>query len=779
MKFWFPCVLGTFLWGFLSVFVSAETLDRLNFGDSNSEAAHAWRVDDGTLTEVVEGGCGRRFLVPKEKNWTTGGMFFTLKVRPKWTNYVTFCFRGNESDSNTLVLFIDGKQYGYRHLGDYDIVHHGGNSAGENRPYFVTFPLPESVTQDRDLLELELRASGRIWGYGANFEQFQKEIEEPSHAILSVFSHDDAFLEEMSAENSGKSASAAPVWEKLPVRTEPSETQTLEQIRTRINTQMENFLKEAEKGPVSQQKAELLAKGFALPWCSASWRNPNIPKAILAAGDAYFQRWKKDETLARLDPGQYNNDWFGTGPLAEAVFRMNSPKFQKALDETLRLEDGTEISRRQAWGGLFAAGIDWLIQHRRSFTNQSMIIDWNIQRMNRALILVDSKRALDPKQTLRYLYESIGLEPWRGSETENGPEMPLGEGFFELTPQGLSRELGYVGSYGEVLDWGVLLFLSTCEFSENGELLLETGDAKIRSQLVKMAHARSVFRYPAPDEEGFRAMRLETAVGWRDTALVGPVIYGERTGKEGAACWLPYVTRDPEALAAFRQMVDDGQFFPEVSELLKDWSLRVSNVLIDIPIQYDFLKTEIQKHPELKTKLPMSPGEPDFVFADATDGVAAVRHGEEILYVSLYWRARFGANGLSKVHFMTPYYEHFATVRNHTEFTPMEDGTVYTRLNWTTFGFRPDYGVHYPVRLNSLHEGEKLPIAKMPDFVRNFELGSDNMYAGRCEYYELNYGPYFIAMNMSSEKTFRCTRMRCDILPLETHVYRDGKRLNP
>lgn len=759
--------------------LSAETLDRLDFGNSQSEKTHFWHTEDGTRTDTGHESVGRRFLVPDPPTWTSGGMFFTLKVRPEGVNYVTFSFRGNAVDENMLILYIGGKQLGYRHLGDYDVVHHGGNPAGGERPYYITTPIPESVTSGRDSLELELRACGRIWGYGENFEQFQKNIEEPSHFVISVFSHTSPFLEEIRAENEKNPLSEASRWEKLPVRTAPGETETLEKIRVRICRELENILKEAQVHPISQQKAEFLAKGYALPWCAASFQNPNIPESVLTAGDEYYRRWTQDETLAWRDPGQYNSDWFGTGPLAEAVLRMNSPEFRNALDGKLSLSDGSALSRRRAWGDLFSAGVQWLIRHRRQFTNQSMIIDWNIYRMNRALRLVDSERALDEKQTLRYLYESVGLEPWRGSETENGPESPFGDGFYRLTPAGLSRELGYVGSYGEVLDWGVLLFLSTCEFSEKGELLPETGDAKIREQLVKMARARSFFRYPASDADGFRAMRLETAVGWRDTALIGPVMYGERTGKEGAASWLPYVTREPAALAAFQQMLSDGQFFPAVSDLLRDGSLRVSHVLIDIPLQYEYLKSELSSlpAPENTPRLPMSPGSSDFLFSDPVNGIIALRHGEKMLYVSLYWRARFAVNYLSKVHYITPYYEHFATVKNRTEFISMEDGTVFQRPNWTCYGFRPDYGVHYPVRFDSLHRGEALPVAKMPEFVKNFELSRDNLYAGRGEYYELAYGPYFFAMNMSSEKTFSCSRMNCRVAPMETRVFRNGKEI--
>lgn len=773
-----------FFFFFGSTLSAGELLDRLKFGDPASESAHSLRCEAETVRETFpasashdpESPTALRILPPKEENWTTDGIFFTLKVDPEAVNYLTFRFCGMENTTNLLILYADGKQLGYRHLGDYDILHHGGHPAGGERPYFITTCLPESLTRGKTELELELRMTGRIWGYGENFTQFQKVIDGPSLPIFEAWTHLKPFPEAIRAENQAR---LAPDLEKCPVREYPGE-EILEKIRERIHRELANILRESEKRPLSQQKAEFLAKGWSLEG-SPVFQNEKVLPAILDAADAYILRQRAEGSLAWSDPAQYNQDWFGTGPLAEALYRLGSPELQRLLDVRIELENGEKRSRRELLAELFRTGIVWEMAHRRQFTNQSMIIDWNIQRMNRALRLTDPSRAFPETQIRRFLHESMGLEPWLGCVTENGSARPYGEGFLQITPKGLTRELGYVGNYGEVLDWGVLLYLSTCEFGENGKLLVETGDPLMRKQLAKIAKARSVFRYPAPDDEGFRAMRLETAVGWRDTSLIGPVLYGARTGKEGSAVWVPWVLNDEDSLAAYRQMIEDGQFFPLVENLLRDGSLRVSNVLIDIPPLYALLKTRLEtaeKETRTFKRLPMSPGGPDLVFTDEVNGVAAIRHGEEILYASLYWRARFAVNGLAKVHFMTPHFEHFATLRNKNITVPMKDGTVFRRPNWTTYGFRPDFGVHYPERFESVHHGEELPVAEMPEFMTDFQLGRDNWYAGRSEYCEIEYAGYFIAMNMSTEKTFFCEKYGVSLPPLTSCVYRSGKRLD-
>ena len=65
-------------------------------------------------------------------------------------------------------------------------------------------------------------------------------------------------------------------------------------------------------------------------------------------------------------------------------------------------------------------------------------------------------------------------------------------------------------------------------------------------------------------------------------------------------------------------------------------------------------------------------------------------------------------------------------------------------------------GVRYPDKAESLHRGEKLPIAKIPAGI-NFKPGQENSYAGRGEFYRCGYGPFEIGMNASKTKRFSMT----------------------
>ena len=89
-------------------------------------------------------------------------------------------------------------------------------------------------------------------------------------------------------------------------------------------------------------------------------------------------------------------------------------------------------------------------------------------------------------------------------------------------------------------------------------------------------------------------------------------------------------------------------------------------------------------------------------------------------------------------------------VRQEEQFEP--SGLEYTRPDWINMGFGGG-GQRYPGDLHSAHAGEKLPIAKVPAGVK-FKPGDENVYAGRAQFYRLQYGSYLIGMNSTTDKTF-------------------------
>ena len=707
---------------------AAEPLDTLVIGDPVSEATHAL---SGGRSEVVAGGLEQpaRRLLPLEPNtWEGGRLAFTLAVDPAAAVYLTLRLWGGDVSHDRLLLYVDGRQIGYRHLGDIDILDTGSaEPACPGRFLYVTTPLPTTLTHGRTSIACEIRATGRIWGYGTTFEQYQKTMSEPTRGIYRVYTHREACFVPPANERQGSLPGAAPV------RATPG-VEILEQVRARVNGELMGLLN--AKRPLNQMQLHLLARAWSVAWTPA-YHDPRVVTQVVAGVDGYCARFREDKAKTRADPATWNPEWFGVGPAADAV-RLLADELAPQLDQPL--PDVPGMTRRAAWAELFADSRDWLRTHRRQYTNQAMINDLNLYRSNRGLRVVAPEQAFPEPQALRYLHEALGIVPWLGSDTENGPAKPLGDHFLQLTSKGLTRELGYVGYYGEVLDWIIQILAATRDHDG-------PGDPAIRAQLVKAAAGRTSFRYPALDADGNRAMRIEAVIGWRDDHYPGSVTYGMRAARDASAIALASVLRDGLSIGQAQQMSADGQFFASLQAQMGEGGLRVTSGLLDVPEDYAW----VQGQPPSRSRLPMAPGQPDYIFTDEEDGVVALRRGDEMLFVSLYWRARYGVNFLARVHHITPAFDRIAVVRQETRF--IASGQVWKRPDWVNMGFA-NGGHRYPGDLHSAHTGEELPIAKVPDGMP-FKPGQENLYAGRGTFYQLAYGDYLIAMNMGADDAQR------------------------
>jgi len=709
---------------------SVGILDALIFGDAASESAHVCSV---TNSRIVSGGLGEsaRILFATHTNaWEGGRLAFTLKVDPQQQNYGTIRLWGGDATQNQLVLFCEGKQVGYRHLGDIDSLDIGGEEpAYPGRFIYITTPLPLALTRGKTVLHCEIRSYGPTWGYTSEFNKYQKPLVGPTRGLYKFYSHIDGTFTPPADEKQGTAPAT------LPVRTAPG-PEVMDKLKARVNGELKKLL--TSKSALNEMQMQFLAKAFYVKWTSA-YRDPTVVTQVVQGMDALYLAYRKNPDLAHNDPATPNPGWFEFGPAGEAISLL-SDRLQPFLDANV---NGKSVVRRAAYSEMLCTARDWHRRHRRLYTNQTMINDMNVYLSNRGVEAIDPAKALSETAVRRYLYESIGLEPWRDSDTgDNSHAWGAGTNYWQLTAKGLTKELGYVGYYGEVLDWVTSIYDATRP--EPGQ----PGDEKINAQLEKIANARAVFRYPSADADGFRAMRIETVVGWRDSGhYPGNVAYGERVTWDASPLYAVAATLDPKGIGYAQQMFEDGQFFISLErQMEQNKDLRVTAGLMGVPEQYELIKSQ----PPSATRLPMTPGQPDFVFTDEEDGVLAVKNGDEILYASLYWRSRNAVNSLARVHFSTAKTDQIAVVAEKTEFE--RSGMFYTRPDWTTFGFG-NGGPRYPQNLHSAHAGEKLPIAKVPAGVK-FHPGDENVCAGKADFYALRYGNYLIGMNMTTGKSF-------------------------
>lgn len=723
---------------FFSIFLFrsiADPIDTLILGKPDSEEAHSLNSDHSeTLTGGMEQPARHILPLDSENNWEGGRFSFKMKVDPKKQNYLTVRFWGSDTSPNWLILFCEGKQIGYRFIGDVDVLDSpNGSPPYANRFFYKTTPLPLSLTQDKEELEIEIRGTGPIWSYGETFERYQKPMTGSTPAIYRIYTHTDGCFVPPSDEIQG----AAPFYSQI--RTEPG-PEVLDQIQERENSEIQKRLNNGKT--LNQHEIWFLARAYHIPW-TAAYHQDSVIKKTVTALDALFVAYQANPKLAYNEPSIYNSDWFGTGPAACAVVLLAEP-LKPFLDQ--EIEGASGITRRKGLAEMFESCRDWHREHRRQYTNQTMISDtYGLYMPNRAIAILNPEKALPEEKALHYLYESAGLEPWLGSEKDGVPLKPLGESYYQITEKGLTRELGFVGYYGEVLDWMVAMYNATRPSPD------QPGDEKIKAQLIKVARARAAFRAQGLDDDNNRAMRAETIVGWRDQDhYPGDATYAERPTWDATCITVPAATLDPVLVGYVQQMMEDNQLFASLQRgAEKNISLRVTAGLLDAPEDYKRLKEQ----PAVKSRFPMSFGQPDFVFSDEEDGVVAIKHGDEFFYASLYWRARFAVNSLARVHDTLPQYDRIAVVHEDVQF--QDSGMKYKCPDWINLQ-TGNGGPKYPGDIHSAYVGEELPIAKIPDGVP-FKPGQENVYAGKGDFYTLRYGPYLIGMNMTKDQTFEIT----------------------
>ncbi len=714
-----------------SAIFAAETdtvrSDEIIFADANSENGHGLQATNSELTTNSLGETARVLLPAGEPDWEGGRLAFTMTVDPETQNYATVRFWGSDVTVDDLILFCDGKQVGYRHLGDVDLLNIGGGAPEfPGRYFYTTTPLPLATTQGRTNLNFEIRSSGPTWPYGNTFAQFQKPMTAPTRGVYAFYVHTENCFVPPAAEKQGD----AP--KDPPVRTSPG-AEVMDKLKARVNREVTGLFKSSR--PLNEMQMEFLARAYLVKW-TAAYQNSNVVSQVVKGMDTLYAAWRENPALDHNDPSTPNPGWFEFGPAGHAVSLLGE-QLKPLLDVTLTDKN---ISRREAWSALFVDGRDWHRHHRRLYTNQTMITDTGIYESNRGLEVVDPAKALPEAEVRRYLYEAVALEPWRDSDGR--PTWNVGTNYWQLTAKHLTKELGYVGYYGEVLDWVTSIYNATRPAPGL------PGDEKIKAQLEKIVAARAAFRYPGVDDDGFRAMRIEAVVGWRDPShYPGDVAYSERVTWDASPLYAAAATLDPAAVGHVQQMFADGQFFISLErQMAQAGNLRVTAGLLDVPDEYELLKAQ----PASPQRLPMSPGQPDFVFSDEEDGVVAVKNGDEIFYASLYWRAHYAVNFLARVHFTTPTIDRVAVVHEDAQFEP--GGEFYARPDWINFGFA-NGGPRFPVEMHNANAGEKLPIAKIPEGVK-FHPGDENVYAGKADFYTLRYGDYLIGMNMTADKSF-------------------------
>jgi hypothetical protein len=307
-----------------------------------------------------------------------------------------------------------------------------------------------------------------MWPYGTTFEAYQKDLTQPTRGIYRAYTHIALRFVPDASEKQGEMPAART--RSTPGKEVISES---EDIVKESPDQAAGLREDESAGPEGALRGAIIARrGLQYARGRLPTRNPKAIDQIVRDGDAMAE----DFANAPKD-NEASSSWPGAGPLGRAIMQT-WPAIGNQLDVQVKV-GSTEIPRRKAWANTLQESVDYWRTHRRAYTNQSMIVDTNIYTANRALQLIDPGRAIPEARALHYLYQATGIEPWLGSDLPGGgSEKPYGEHYYLVSRKGLSRELGYVGTYGETI------------LSFTRDMVVLTGDEKLREQLRKIQKAR-------------------------------------------------------------------------------------------------------------------------------------------------------------------------------------------------------------------------------------------------------------------------------------------------
>ncbi|MEY4385337.1 MAG: hypothetical protein RLY20_620, partial [Verrucomicrobiota bacterium] len=671
---------------------------------------------------------------------------FKLTVDPARRNYVSVKLwggeepvTGQESDMGRLYLYVPASnfvagvtnnyQVGYRHGGDYAPL----NSAAWRPPlpgrfFYSTTLLPLWMTQGRTNLTLTIQPGGRIYSLGSGGPpsgNYQFNMITNSRGIYAAYTHTEAAL-----NPAGETQGTAPA---TTIRTSPTVSTMnpggsfYNSISNRFNTLLNDSLTN-----YSCEEVEILANCYWMTNFPTLNTNPAIVTKVIAAVDYFATNYYADPANSVKAGG--NEGWGGRfGYLGWAIHTL-SAQLQGSLDVVTNFGAGGTISRRQAWGDMLLASRNYGRFGRDGFylSNQALLADRNIYWANRGLLDLTNVNAFAETNAQRYLLETVGIEPWRGSDLAGGgSSYLLGTNYYLVTPKGLTREWGYVGmSYGE-LSFHVANFY---ELTTNSAFL---------TQCVKMAKARSAFRRPSIDVgngANDQAMEGIGLLAWRGTPESDSQYASEQGYVEKATMGMrsAAVTMDTNLIGYAKQQLSYNQYFG---------ALPTTGGL-----SYEILKAfgdyqKVAAATDSGVRLPMTAGQPDFAWADEDSGIIAVKRGNERLWLSTYWQSTKATalNGIGRFLYETNNFARYGVL----EVTPLFtwSGSFLYRANNVDSTYSDAYTP--PDNLTNAYFGERIPQA-----VGDATGTPSEVFVGKANFWTCRYANFLIGINRSASASF-------------------------
>ena len=734
----------------------SPALDSIRFGDSASEAEHGLTA---SLSASASGPTGTslnqpyRYFTPASPVGIYGGSTtFTMTVDPSARNYFSIKLWGGDDDVTDsthkgrlyVYVIIDGVEYqiGYRHEGDHT-AHISNDSPYPTLPgrfFYSTTLLPLWMTQGENTLTFKIVSTGRIYalgnGYAGSGGNYQFNMDKNSRGVYRAYTHVNPQLSPV-GETQGTAPSTTLRPESVATTYLGSGSTFHNAVKGQINNRLNNTPDIATSN-FSPEGVEFLAYSYfvtgqinpsqtALP----GYNNAAVVTRVRDVLDLY-------STYNYANPSQAGANWGGKyGALGHAVSLL-ATQFGTDLDASVDYGSaGGTKTRRLAWADMLYASREAGRTNRNRLTNQALIADGNIYKANRGLLALGDSRAMAENDAQRYLKESAGIEPWRGSDLAGGGhELPFGGDYYQITPKGLSREWGYVGgNYGEIAHYIARYYRMT-------------GNSAFSDQVAKITKARANFRTPAIDVSGtnnYSRMQVIGFLAWRGASESDGNGIGSDTayaGRPGAATGLinAAITLDPAVIGYAKQMLADRQLFAALNSSSGNYSTLEG---LDTFADYVTVATATDSG----IRLPMTTGQPDYAWADEENGVLALKNTNERLWIAPFWQCKTGTgiNGVARFHYSNGTWDQVGTM----ETTPRFDfgGSFFTRPALID---KPEEDRYVPPSppLNA-YAGEKIPLG-----IRPADASADDPFRGKVNFYAFRFGRYLFGMNRTSDRAY-------------------------
>lgn len=714
---------------------AATPLDTLVFGNTSSETAHSLSSTDSTVVTGALNQTARRFTPTSSEGVWGGTATFTMAVTEAENNYVTVKMWGGESgtDQGQLMLLVEGALDGWYFLGEVDALDIASDDPRcDGRFYYHTLPIPYGYTSGSTSISLSIISMGAPSNYASTAATWYNDLTVDSRAVYSVYTHSNPYFTPPSGEAQGSFPTAS-------TRSTPTTASIITALTGRVNADIDSYLSATASG-FDLWQVTSLAEGYQLSYTPA-YQSSTAVSQIVAALDAWYVAYQSDSSL--MTNGDYQ--WEGFGKIGWAIVLLGSA-LTPYLSEDVTGASGT--TRLAAYEALLVASRDYWRANMPQYTAQMLMCAAGIYECNRGLTVLGSGSALAETTARKYIYQAVGIDPWLGPESPLGtPTNPLGTAYYQYSAAGLSKELGYVGSYGEFGDWVTKLYKLVT--TQNG-----VTDTTLYDQCVKIHHTRGYFRYPDVDDSGYTAMRLQTIIGWRDLIYPGPVLYDFKGlwAWDGHPLTVAAAFNDATLNGYAQQMLNDNQYGELLDLLVTYYTTRVSANLVTA---YQDYQTFIS-YSTGTTKLPTTSGQPNFLWVDPDNGVFIVKNGTDLLYATVYWRAWFGINNMARFHLIQPDFHRSATVFQYSVYD--DSGLLYTTPDWLNeghggAGFSPPSGGP----TTNAWRGIELPIAAAPSGAPQPAAGTESPFSGRALFYTGQYGAYQYGMNSSASNTYTMT----------------------